>query len=111
MTEWGLAECERASDVLLCVSELATNALLHGVPVGRQFMLSMRLDGDVVLVEVHDSGDGMPRIAQAQRDDDEGGRGLVLVAALSAKWGVRERGVGKVVWCEFTVRSGTSTGL
>jgi len=111
LTEWGLAECERASDVLLCVSELATNALLHGVPVGRQFMLSMRLDGDVVLVEVHDSGDGMPRIAQAQGDEDEGGRGLVLVAALSAKWGVRERGVGKIVWCEFTVRSGTSTGL
>ncbi|MET8982703.1 ATP-binding protein [Streptomyces sp. NPDC004539] len=112
LVDWGLAECERASDVLLCVSELATNALVHGVPVGRQFMVVMRLDGDTVLVEVHDSGDGMPHIAQAPGeggDEDEGGRGLVLVAALSAKWGVRERGVGKIVWCEFTLRSGAST--
>ncbi len=73
-------------------------------------MLSLRLDGELLLVEVHDSGDGWPHIAQA-RDGDEGGRGLVLVAALSAKWGVRERGVGKIVWCEFTVRSGTPTAL
>ncbi|QNP70958.1 ATP-binding protein [Streptomyces roseirectus] len=107
---WGLDSCERAADLLLCVSELTTNALLHGVPVGRQFMVSLRLDGDVVLVEVHDSGDGMPHIAQA-RDGDEDGRGLVLVAALSAKWGVRERGVGKVVWCEFTLRAGPPTAL
>ncbi|MBP5937746.1 ATP-binding protein [Streptomyces acidiscabies] len=103
LTGWGLASSERAHDVLLCVSELATNALLHGVPRGRQFLLSLRRDGDSVVVEVHDSGDGVPRIAQG-RDGDEGGRGLVLVAALSSRWGVRERVIGKVVWCEFPLR-------
>lgn len=49
-------------------------------------------------MEVHDSGPGVPRIVH---DADEGGRGLLLVAALSDTWGVRERALGKAVWCEF----------
>jgi anti-sigma regulatory factor (Ser/Thr protein kinase) len=99
LTYWGLADWERADDVLLCVSELATNALVHGVPPGRGFLLRIRYDGDVLRVEVHDSGPGVPRIADAA---DEGGRGLLLVAALSDKWGVAERELGKVVWAVFT---------
>ncbi|AWW38273.1 ATP-binding protein [Streptomyces cadmiisoli] len=99
LTGWGLADSERGDDVLLCVSELATNALLHGVPPGRQFLVFLRYDGVVLRVEVHDSGPGSPRVAD---EADEGGRGLLLVAALSDKWGVRERELGKVVWCEFT---------
>ncbi|MCW7946750.1 ATPase [Streptomyces hygroscopicus] len=98
LTGWGLADTERGDDVLLCVSELATNALLHGVPPGRHFRVFLRYDGVVLRLEVHDSGPGVPRIAG---DADEGGRGLLLVAALSDKWGVRERDLGKVVWCEF----------
>lgn len=96
---WGLSDWARAGDVSLCVSELATNALLHGVPPGRGFLLRLRYDGDVVRVEVHDSGPGMPKITD--ETDGEGGRGLVLVAALADKWGVCERELGKVVWGEF----------
>nr|WP_210582477.1 ATP-binding protein [Streptomyces sp. GESEQ-4] len=95
---WGLDGSPRADDVLLCVSELVTNALTHGVPPGRQLLLFLRYDGRVVGVEVHDSGGGVPRVVEQR---DEGGRGLVLVAALSDGWGVRERELGKVVWCEF----------
>ncbi|MEU6350253.1 ATP-binding protein [Streptomyces sp. NPDC047072] len=95
---WGLAESPRADDVLLCVSELVTNALVHGVPPGRQLRLFLRYDGCVLRVEVHDSGPGVPHIVDRA---DEGGRGLLLVAALSDKWGVRERELGKAVWCEF----------
>ncbi|WP_228039788.1 ATP-binding protein [Streptomyces chromofuscus] len=102
LTYFGLAQWERAEDVALCVSELATNALLHGVPPGRGFLLRVRYDGDVVRVEVHDSGTGVPRVAD---EPDEGGRGLLLVAALSDKWGVDERTPGKAVWCQFEVRS------
>nr|WP_237529740.1 ATP-binding protein [Streptomyces sp. SID3915] len=32
----------------------------------------------------------------------ESGRGLPLVDAVADRWGVRERGPGKVVWCSFT---------
>ncbi|MGC9535691.1 ATP-binding protein [Streptomyces sp. UG1] len=98
---WGLTDWDRADDVLLCVSELTTNALLHGVPPGRGFLLRVRYDGDVLRVEVHDSGTGVPRTPD---DPDEGGRGLVLVGALADKWGVGERTPGKVVWAEFAVR-------
>ncbi|MFF8917029.1 ATP-binding protein [Streptomyces sp. NPDC015032] len=97
----------RADDVLLCVSELATNAVLHGVPPGRGFRIHLCLEpaDGVLRVEVHDSGDGEVRPVVADpAPDAEGGRGLLLVAALADKWGVGERDPGKVVWCEFKVR-------
>lgn len=100
---WGLGGWERGEDVSLCVSELATNALLHGAPPGRGFLLRVRYDGDVLRVEVHDSGGGEPCVPDQA---DEGGRGLFLVAALADKWGVGQRDPGKVVWCEFVHPAG-----
>ncbi|MDF9815861.1 ATP-binding protein [Streptomyces sp. SPB162] len=100
---WGAVD--RRDDVLLCVSELATNALLHGVPPGRGFRLQLTLDADggTLRVEVHDSGGGDVRAAASrpQAGDDEGGRGLLLVAELADAWGVGRRDPGKVVWCAF----------
>jgi PAS domain-containing protein len=55
---------------------------------------------DGVVVEVRDEGSGTPRRRRAQVDD-EGGRGLLLVAGISAAWGVRAWGRGKVVWCRL----------
>ncbi|MGV9278395.1 ATP-binding protein [Streptomyces griseosporeus] len=102
LDDWGV-DGRRAADVLVCVSELATNALLHGVPPGRGFLLRLLPYEGVLRVEVHDSGDGVPAIPEGEDGEAaEGGRGLLLVAALSDKWGVGERDPGKVVWCEFT---------
>ncbi|MFF2331079.1 MULTISPECIES: ATP-binding protein [unclassified Streptomyces] len=101
----------RADDVLLCVSELVTNAVLHGVPPGRGFRIHLYLEpaDGVLRIEVHDSGDGEVRPADAgAAPDAEGGRGLLLVAALADRWGVGERNPGKVVWCEFAVRIGSA---
>lgn len=99
LADWGVTE-ERAADILLCVSELTTNALVHGVPPGRGFLLRVLPYGDGVRVEVHDSGDGVPAIPRPAADA-EGGRGLLLVEALADKWGVGERDPGQVVWCEL----------
>lgn len=97
LADWGLDT--RMDDVLLCVSELATNALVHGVPPGRGYRLRLLRYGDGLLrVEVHDSGGGQPGVREP---DGESGRGLLLVAALADKWGVGERDPGKIVWCEF----------
>ncbi|GGU00638.1 ATP-binding protein [Streptomyces lateritius] len=101
LTEWDMDT--RADDVLLCVSELATNALLHGVPPGRGYRLHLYLERPgpthILRVELHDSGDGTP----ARREPTgETGRGLLLVDALADRWGVGERDPGKIVWCEFT---------
>ncbi|WP_078906865.1 ATP-binding protein [Streptomyces sp. NRRL S-378] len=104
---WGVT-C-RQDDVSLCVSELATNALLHGVPPGRGYRLRMLRFEGVVRVEVHDSGGGRPRIGR--RDPGaEGGRGLLLVAAIADRWGILARVPGKVVWCEFAVGAGEAGG-
>ncbi len=39
LADWGAVE--RSYDIVLCVSELATNALVHGVPPGRGFLLRL----------------------------------------------------------------------
>ncbi|MDQ0384643.1 anti-sigma regulatory factor (Ser/Thr protein kinase) [Streptomyces sp. DSM 42143] len=101
LVDWGVRG--RADDVVLCVSELATNALLHGVPPGRGFLLRLLPCGDGVRVEVHDSGGGVPAVPLDPDGADEGGRGLLLVSELADKWGVAEREPGKVVWFECAV--------
>ncbi|MFI5797177.1 ATP-binding protein [Streptomyces sp. NPDC051677] len=101
LTTWSWTD--RTDDVQLCVSELATNAVLHGVPPGRGFALHLCLhptDG-VLRVEIHDSGPGEIRAPDHAPPDAEHGRGLLLVTALADKWGVGERAPGKFVWCEF----------
>ncbi|MFF5422899.1 MULTISPECIES: ATP-binding protein [unclassified Streptomyces] len=102
LADWGLDA--RADDVLVCVSELTTNALRHGVPPGRGYRLHLFLERPGPLrVEVHDSGDGTPAL---RAPEGESGRGLHLVEALADRWGVGERNPGKIVWCEFTDAAG-----
>lgn len=76
LIEWGYEE--RAYDVLLCVTELATNALRHGVPPGRGFRVKVFLDRleEVIRIELHDSGDGEVRVADGLPGvEDEGAAG------------------------------------
>lgn len=105
LADWGFGEA-RADDVVVCVSELATNALVHGVPPGRGYRLMLWLHEGRVRVEVHDSGDGEPGVREP---DGESGRGLVIVDALADRWGLGQRVPGKVVWCEFGVRAPTAS--
>ncbi|GAB2890437.1 ATP-binding protein [Streptomyces mayteni] len=98
LADWGLPD--RAEDIRLCVSELATNAL-HAAPPGRGLLVRLGLDDERLHIEVHDSGDGLPSIRNAT-DTDDGGRGLLLVSRFADDWGVTAReGPGKVVWAEF----------
>ncbi|MFC1413253.1 SpoIIE family protein phosphatase [Streptacidiphilus sp. N1-12] len=90
---WDLTELAYATE--LAVSELVTNAVLYGSgPV------TLRLIKDRVLIcEVADGSDSIPRPRQA-RALDEGGRGLDLVAQFTDRWGTRPTGRGKTVWTE-----------
>ncbi|MEU7166989.1 ATP-binding protein [Streptomyces morookaense] len=93
----------RSRDITLCMSELTTNALRHGVPQGRGFLVHLwLLESHTFRIEVHDSGAGCPRLLPPEAMAD-GGRGLRIVDTLADKWGVGEREPGKVVWCEFAV--------
>lgn len=109
LTAWGYHD--RQDDVRLCVSELATNAVVHGVPPGREFCLSLVGDGALVRVEVRDSGGGQVRPSDAGPEAC-GGRGLRLVMALADDFGVTVHQPGKTVWTVFkTARSATPPAL
>jgi len=80
----------------LCVSELATNCVLHA---GTAFRLRVVLGNDSVRVEVTDHSGDNPELQYAH-PTDEHGRGLQIVSQLSDRWGVEQTspGAGKTVW-------------
>ncbi len=90
-----------ADTVALLVSEVATNALVHGA--GR-VRVRVRPTGGGLRVEVHDEGPTLPSRRQAT-PMDEGGRGIALVDALSSGWGAEATPDGKTVWFEVAAAS------
>src|SRR5438270_416362 len=88
---------EQRDDSELVVAELVTNAILHGAgPV----TLLVQPRGDIVRIEVHDTGRQRP-FAVRGGPDAMTGRGLALVGSLSREWGVEPTpDGGKIVWAE-----------
>ncbi|UGQ11884.1 SpoIIE family protein phosphatase [Yinghuangia sp. ASG 101] len=93
LADWGLEHLAFTTE--LVVTELVTNAMRHAVgPIG------LRLLHDGVLVcEVSDPSNTQPRLRRALLTD-EGGRGLLLVAQLTDRWGCRYGQQGKTIWTE-----------
>lgn len=90
LASWGLPS-ESAAHI---VAELATNATVHGRVPGRDFRLDLAVqdDGKRLRIEVTDTrGDRIPPgpgTPTAPAADSESGRGLLIVEALAARWGV-----------------------
>jgi anti-sigma regulatory factor (Ser/Thr protein kinase) len=101
-----VAEClrrwnmpRRTADVaVLLTSELIANAVRHGPPAG---FLQVEATHDRVRIEVSDSSSVPPAIITPGAAA-VGGRGLVLIDRLSARWGWTPQPPGKTVWCEIT---------
>jgi CHASE3 domain sensor protein/anti-sigma regulatory factor (Ser/Thr protein kinase) len=90
---WQLDEVSFITE--LVVSELVTNAIRYGSPP-----IQLRLIRDSMLIcEVSDGSNTAPHLRRA-RVLDEGGRGLLLVAQLTQRWGARYGAAGKTIWCE-----------
>jgi anti-sigma regulatory factor (Ser/Thr protein kinase) len=94
-------ELDRAT---LMVSELVSNALVHGKGV---ITLRSALDEDRLLVEVIDEGSGFERVIRQRDFEQLGGWGLGLVDAQASRWGVHEGTTH--VWFEIE-RSGPRLG-
>jgi anti-sigma regulatory factor (Ser/Thr protein kinase) len=92
LAEWGAAYLEEPA--VLLTSELVTNALLHARTPMR---LWLRRRAGLVRIEVLDDSGVQP--ARRNYDEDAStGRGLALVDALAAEWGVEPANGGKAVW-------------
>ncbi|MFG1809276.1 SpoIIE family protein phosphatase [Streptomyces sp. NPDC049040] len=96
LAEWDLHELTDVT--VLLVSELVTNSLryAHG-PIGVRMVR-----GSSLLVEVSDPLPDPPQ-ERVATEEDEGGRGLQLVAGASRRWGTRHGPLGKTVWFELAL--------
>ncbi|WP_314410730.1 ATP-binding protein [Streptomyces kroppenstedtii] len=107
LTAWG-TDPEACDNAVLVTSELVTNALTH--TASERIVCRLRSDGQRIQLEVEDQNRGLSIPAQrTARLDDQGGRGLMLVAVLSTDWGTRDtaHGSGRVVWAVLPARSVT----
>jgi anti-sigma regulatory factor (Ser/Thr protein kinase) len=104
--EWGLTEL--SENVELLVSELATNALQASQVMrwSQTIRLWLLSDKERVLILVWDASRVPPARIEAG-EETESGRGLLLVEALSERWGsYAHPGLGgKIVWCEVSCTS------
>ncbi|GAA3392454.1 ATP-binding protein [Streptomyces roseoviridis] len=93
----GIGDDEPLADTLvLLISELVTNAVVH---TGCPAVLRMLFGGGGVRVEVADTSDRPPTPRHAAGEDTNG-RGLELVDGLADRWGWQREGAGKSIWCE-----------
>jgi anti-sigma regulatory factor (Ser/Thr protein kinase) len=92
-----------AETLVLLISELVTNAVVHtGCPAVLRVLFRCHMqepERGTVRVEVMDASDCPPAPRHANRDET-GGRGLELVDGLADRWGWERAGAGKQIWCE-----------
>lgn len=100
--EWGYGELSETAELL--ASELMTNAVRASQVLRRDAPVRLWLlcDKTRILILVWDGSPQTP-VRRNVSEDAEGGRGLVLVEALSAQWDwyAHDQLGGKVVWCEI----------
>ncbi|MGW7789958.1 SpoIIE family protein phosphatase [Streptomyces tricolor] len=92
---WSLSEASFTAE--LVVSELVTNAIRYGA---RPIRLRLIHDAATLICEVSDTNHTAPHLRRA-KTFDEGGRGLLLVAQLTQRWGSRHHPEGKTIWAEL----------
>ncbi|MFB8774832.1 SpoIIE family protein phosphatase [Streptomyces broussonetiae] len=101
LRSWGAAEHVDAA--LLVVSELVTNALVH---TDGKVRLDLTLLSDRLRVSVADASPRTPVKPTSIGWEATGGRGLLLVEAMSTAWGSVPVSGGKQVWSEIALDPG-----
>jgi anti-sigma regulatory factor (Ser/Thr protein kinase) len=105
LREWGLARLCESAEVL--VTELIANAVKASQAMPQALSVRLWLSSDLarLLIVVWDASPQPPVWTDADTEA-ENGRGLMLVEAMSARWGWHscEEGEGKFVWAVLWVR-------
>ena len=99
LSTWGMGELAEAGGQI--VAELVNNAIDHSRCRTVRVLVTRPADG-VVRIGVADTCNKVPAPG-SPHDDAEEGRGLLLVDALSRRWGYDGKHRGKVVWAELEV--------
>ncbi|MCZ4602449.1 ATP-binding protein [Streptomyces sp. Lzd4kr] len=102
----------RSDDICSCVSEMASNALLHTSESTGGFTVRVCIDQHgCVRLEVHDQDQDAVAVSarRSPGDDATGGRGMFIVEHLSDDWGVEKSPTGKLVWSQFSATTGEET--
>lgn len=90
-----------AETIILLISELVTNAVVHaGGPAVLRLLLPGPSGRGALRVEVADVSTHAPSPRHAE-DEDTHGRGLELISGLADRWGWHREGPGKRIWCEL----------
>ncbi|MER0445749.1 ATP-binding protein [Streptomyces sp. Edi4] len=97
LNTWGADELVDAGTCI--VSELVANAIDH-TPCRLVRVTVDRASNGVVRISVADKCRATPELGRPG-DDEEGGRGLLLVDAMCWRWGYDRKPWGKVVWAEL----------
>jgi anti-sigma regulatory factor (Ser/Thr protein kinase) len=96
--------------VALLVSELVTNAIIHGgATAAHSLSVEVSVSPHVIRVEVCDPGGGLEAPSASAGAEREGGWGLVLVDRTADRWGTL-RGENHCVWFEMDRPSASETG-
>ncbi|NHC15102.1 ATP-binding protein [Motilibacter deserti] len=90
-------DADRLDDAALVLSELVGNAVRHGE--GDTMRVRLHRNGDVMRIGVEDASDKRPEPREPSFEA-ESGRGMLIIDALSSRWGCDPVDVGKVVWAE-----------
>lgn len=89
-----------APDVQTVISELVTNAVRAGA---RRVSLALDAHHTYVRIATSDDAPGVPA-KQHPTPDQNHGRGLLVVDALAARWGVDHEHGAKTVWADVLLR-------
>jgi anti-sigma regulatory factor (Ser/Thr protein kinase) len=100
-TTFACWECDsqRLDDAALVLSELVGNAVRHAE--GDTVQVRLRRAHDVLRIAVQDGSTSRPAPRQASFED-ENGRGMMIIEALSHRWGWEPLATGKVVWADVS---------
>ena len=90
----------REPDLAVLVSEVVTNAIVHGDPGGVIEIRASRA-ADALRIEVTDQGPGLAPMPHATTSAPGGGFGLFLVEQLSRRWGLVRHSATTRVWFEY----------
>ncbi|MBK3527051.1 MULTISPECIES: ATP-binding protein [Streptomyces] len=102
LADWGITD-ELAERATLSANELVTNAVSHCRVSDARVKVALVLCRCELVLEVSDPDRDRLPLPRCPGLEEEGGRGLALVEALTDSWGTRQGPYTKTVWARFTL--------